>query len=500
MLLSLIVGTTMACDPGPQGLDDTDEIVQNLRDAGFPDSEIDVRDDGEVIVGGDAVVSLVASREMAGVDPDRGIDDFRQYRTTNLVADSIDTICIDGSDMTGLNSTALDNALDNYNDLDLSFRMVRTQGSTRGCDAEIVFEMVPGSAGKAGFPAGGLPYDSVTIGSSIASSGLSVLTHVMTHELGHCVGFRHTDYFDRSISCGVGGAESIAPEGAVHIAGTPTGATFNGSVMNACYNSGSTGDWVPADLTAIDALYQRDTDDLVWQHSSGQVHYWAMKHGTSTGGFNVDLPVGPDWTLRGVGDVNDDGTEDIVWQNSAGQVHYWAMRDGKKLGGYDIDAPVGSAWHLRGVGDLNGDGTADIVWQHTSGQVHYWPIVNGQNAGGVDIGAPVGSGWNLRGVGDVTGDGTDDIVWQTNGGQVHYWPIVDGAKAGGANIGSAVGSAWSLRGVGDVSGDGTDDIVWRHSGGQVHYWPIKNGIQIGGVDIGSVVGSAWFLRGVGSVE
>jgi hypothetical protein len=55
------------------------------------------------------------------------------------------------------------------------------------------------------------------------------------------------------------------------------------------------------------------TDDIVWQHSSGQVHYWPMQNGHRTGGINIHTPVGPDWALRGVGDVNGDGTEDIVW-------------------------------------------------------------------------------------------------------------------------------------------------------------------------------------------
>ena len=31
-----------------------------------------------------------------------------------------------------------------------------------------------------------------------------------------------------------------------------------------------------------------------------------------------------DWSLRGVGDINGDGTDDVVWQHNSGQVHYWA--------------------------------------------------------------------------------------------------------------------------------------------------------------------------------
>jgi hypothetical protein len=33
------------------------------------------------------------------------------------------------------------------------------------------------------------------------------------------------------------------------------------------------------------------TDDIVWQHSSGQVHYWPMQNGHRTGGINIHTPV-----------------------------------------------------------------------------------------------------------------------------------------------------------------------------------------------------------------
>ncbi len=77
------------------------------------------------------------------------------------------------------------------------------------------------------------------------------------------------------------------------------------------------------------------------------------------------------------------------------------MRNGQRLGGFNIHSPVGSEWRLQGVGDVNNDGTDDIIWQHNNGQVHYWPMRNGQRLGGVNIHAPVGSEWRLQGVGDV---------------------------------------------------------------------------------------------------
>jgi hypothetical protein len=245
------------------GLDEeTREIVQNLREAGYPDEEIEVREGGLVFAGGDAEVSLEASREMIGVATRGGERwepeaQFRQYRTFNTVSPAIDTICINGAAYTGTLSTALNNAIANYTNLNLWFDMVRTNGpGGAGCDATITAVLVAGGGGSAGFPSGGLPYGQINIGNQVASYGVNVATHVITHELGHAIGFRHSDYYNRSISCGgFASNEGSAGVGAVHIPGTPATASFNGSVMNACFHGGSNGQWTASDLTALNTLY-----------------------------------------------------------------------------------------------------------------------------------------------------------------------------------------------------------------------------------------------------
>jgi hypothetical protein len=262
-----LVAMALGCSVGPESErelaplepeDAIEEIVDNLVLAGNPESDIEVRDDGTVVLGGDAVVTLEASREMIGHEghDDEDGSDFRQYRTTNVLSASVDTICIDGSAIAGNLSTAVDNAIANYTSLNLSFNMVRTSGMIAGCDALIDLVLVNGTGASAGFPSGGMPFGTVNIGDDILPLyGLAAATHVITHELGHCVGFRHTDYYDRSISCGVSGNEGDAGVGAVQIPGTPATASWNGSVMNACYNAGSTGQWTASDLTALSTLY-----------------------------------------------------------------------------------------------------------------------------------------------------------------------------------------------------------------------------------------------------
>lgn len=56
-------------------------------------------------------------------------------------------------------------------------------------------------------------------------------------------------------------------------------------------------------------------------------------------------------------------TADLLWQNTNGQVHYWVPSGGMPLKNADVRTPVGSDWAMRGIGDVNGDGTDDLVWQ-----------------------------------------------------------------------------------------------------------------------------------------
>src|SRR5882757_1222882 len=111
-LVAMIAVGTTGCSAADSGAPESDstkqsvstnqEIINNLIQAGFPADDIKVVDDA-VFVGGDAVVSLEASREMLQVDPSSSKE---QYRTTNLVGSSVSVICVNGSAYTGTFSTA----------------------------------------------------------------------------------------------------------------------------------------------------------------------------------------------------------------------------------------------------------------------------------------------------------------------------------------------------------------------------------------------------------
>jgi hypothetical protein len=233
-------------------VDETEEIVSNLIQAGFPADDIMIVD-GLVYVGRDAHVTLEASREMIQTVPGHSEE---QYRTTNLVSSTKVKICINPT--SSFNSYSrlsqgLDLAIANYNALSLFFDFVR--GPTTGCNANITAATMSGTGGSAGFPSGGNPYGQINIGTGLQNYSVDVNEHVITHELGHCIGLRHSDYYDRSISCGSGGNEGSAGVGAIHIPGTPTTATVGGSVMNACFRSTESGEFTSSDRVALEYLY-----------------------------------------------------------------------------------------------------------------------------------------------------------------------------------------------------------------------------------------------------
>jgi Dual-action HEIGH metallo-peptidase len=229
---------------------ENEEIVSNLVEAGFPADDIMVVD-GQVYVGRDAHVTLEASREML-----QGAGSQEQYRTTNLVGTGVSKICVNPT--TTFNSysnlsAGLDAAISNYNARGL--RLTFQRGGT-GCTANITAKTTTGTGGSAGFPSGGLPYGTINIGTGLQSYSVGVNKHVISHELGHCIGFRHSDYYNRAISCGGAASnEGDAGVGAILIPGTPSTATVGGSVMNSCFSASSTGTWTSSDITALDYLY-----------------------------------------------------------------------------------------------------------------------------------------------------------------------------------------------------------------------------------------------------
>lgn len=245
----------------------TSEEKTLIAKAGFNENWAEKTSTGSFLIEGDILLSRPQLLEMQNAQPSHNmlIAEEEHYRTYNLVsvpATGQRTITVRlTSGFPGYYSTALDNVINRYNGFNLRIRFSRV---TSGGDIVISAANLGTSGGgcilgqSAGFPtSSGNPASGFTLSnSSCALSYISTADkadEVMAHEMGHCIGFRHTDYKKRS-SCGPGPGEQAGSIGAVHIDGTPTNVSGSyNSWMMACVNGSPS--FSADDVTALNVVY-----------------------------------------------------------------------------------------------------------------------------------------------------------------------------------------------------------------------------------------------------
>ncbi|QHT70214.1 protease [Rhodocytophaga rosea] len=230
----------------------SEETLSKIHKIGFSTQNVQRIDEGYLIEG-----DIVLTEADLNTTPDitllrAGTEE--QYRTTNLVKSLPRNITVSiSSKLPSSYVKALDEALARYNAQNLTITF--TQVSS-GANISIV------SAGgnflaSAGFPtSGGAPYGQIKVNSrAIGNQPQSTVATILAHELGHCIGFRHTDYMNRSYSCGGQAVnEGASSVGAIQIPGTPSGPDA-GSWMLSCIGSGQNRPFNNNDRTALNYLY-----------------------------------------------------------------------------------------------------------------------------------------------------------------------------------------------------------------------------------------------------
>lgn len=238
----------------------SNEVKARISALGFDPVDAVAVDNGYVVEG-DIFLSEEDLNKPAEIHS-LNVANAEQYRTTNLVTGLPRTITVyiktgnGGNNLPTSYGAALDEAINRYNaeNLLLTFTRVYTSGAniniTKGTGSFLA---------SSGFPSGGNPYNSVKVNSNALGSnpGTNYLGTILAHEIGHCIGMRHTDYADRSFSCGGGYAnEGSAGVGAIYIPGTAVGPYDDAtSWMLACISTGQNRPFNANDKTALNYLY-----------------------------------------------------------------------------------------------------------------------------------------------------------------------------------------------------------------------------------------------------
>ena len=230
------------------------EVLDRIYALGFSNKNV-LHDENGYLVEGDIFLTPEDIFGVPGEIKLLRIGSEEQYRTTNLVTALPRTITVSISNkLPASYVAALDEALGRYNALKLRMTFQRVSSNA-------MIDVVKGNGNflaSAGFPtAGGDPFNRVKVNSrAIGNQPQSTIATIIAHELGHCIGFRHTDFMDRSFSCGGQPVnEGASTVGAILIPGTPAGPDPN-SWMLSCIGSGDDRPFNSNDQTALKYLYK----------------------------------------------------------------------------------------------------------------------------------------------------------------------------------------------------------------------------------------------------
>lgn len=267
LVFALVGMSLIACseqdEPAVEDYSVNPEILEKISALGFDiDDQAPVTFDNGYLIEGDIYLT---DEDLNTMGQGSKIATLEQYRTNNLVCGPrIITMYAEEGGRRGYSPAmiaGLDLAIARFNSesLLLTFERISTDNADIRMTRLKKGDERRGILGSAGFPTSDCePYGEIKMSGILESTyNLSVegIATIIAHEMGHCIGFRHTDYFNRSISCGSGGDEGDGGVGAIHIPGTPTGATLSDlSWMLSCTNGGDR-PFNADDKVALDYLY-----------------------------------------------------------------------------------------------------------------------------------------------------------------------------------------------------------------------------------------------------
>ena len=232
-----------------------------IASLGFGTSNIHQTEDGYLVEGDilltDALLNSTPTQSLMR------IANNEQYRTTNLVTVGTSRVInVLVSNLGPAFVSGADLAISRYNALGLRMTFQRVTTGTPDITILGFNQKARGGSitlGSAGFPSAGNPYNTIKMNTNDQAYGanpdINYVGSVIQHEMGHCIGMRHTDYMDRSFSCGgTPTNEGASTVGAVLILGTPSGPDA-GSWMLACTGPSNPRTFNANDVVALNNLY-----------------------------------------------------------------------------------------------------------------------------------------------------------------------------------------------------------------------------------------------------
>ena len=367
----------------------------------------------------------------------------------------------------------------------------------------------------------GQTFYSISEGDVVMRAGLSVsqlvFDEAVAHEVGHTLGFRHSDQGTpasqdavmRSAVTGRFGA-NLGPwdqEAVNHVYGdgtfiagqTPPPPTCTAPAITTQPGSTTITRGTSVTLTVVAS----GTAPLTYQWYVGTSGNTASPTGTNSPSLTVTpTTTTSDWVRvtnscgtansttatitvtvpgRVRGDFNGDGYADLLWRNKrTGENKIWLMQNQNRLNSVALPSVPDVNWRIVGAGDFNGDTMQDIFWHNTAnGQTVVWFMSNTTNTGSATTPTVADLSFRPESVNDWNHDGRADVIWRNYAtGQNIIWFMNGTSISSSAALPGAADPAWHIVGTGDTNNDNNEDIIWRNfsTGQNLIFW--MNGLAV----------------------
>jgi len=366
----------------------------------------------------------------------------------------------------------------------------------------------------------------------------SAFATAMTHELGHAIGWRHSNQnhqtggacnssVEECTSAAVmnstvvtrynytlqpwdiNAAQSVYPGGTCGPSCTPPSITTQpasstisgGSVTLQVVATGTTPlsyQWYIGASGNTANPISGATGSSVMVTPASTTSYWVRVFNScgsvnsATATITVTSNPPPSGAIRSRTDFDGDARADIFWRHTGdGRNQIWYMSGATPTA--IAKASLSLDWTPVAFGDFNGDTRSDILWRHTSGATRVW-LLTSRGTTTVQVSTSIALAWEMQGSGDFNADGRADLLWRNQStGQNVVW-LMNGNTPSVVQFG-VTPTSHRLAATGDFDGDGRFDFLFRTNTGTNYIWFWKTtGVVQQSVNS---LATAWIAQGTG---
>jgi|GEM_PF-228171 len=426
------------------------DIISKLKAAGFVIDEgfrpykNGYLVEGDIFLTVDQITNLETSK---GSSPNFRIEHFR---TNNLVLGGtprLITVYMDPAFSTYMHNACI-TAINRYNAVNLSLRFEKTNSTNADIRIVAIFSQ-SNLLGSSTFPSSGNPGNNIELNTFYYNNNRTDAATTIAHEIGHAVGFRHTDYMNRGFSCSQNANEGTANIGAVHVPGTPT-TPVNGSWMLACSDNRDR-PFTIEDVTSLKSIYGNlnfKTYEFESQVAPGKrldVTSGSTSNGSAVqlyddlnnvnqrwnlidvgnGLYEIEPHVAPGKRLDLKGGINANGAQVQIYDYLNNSNQRWRLID-QGNGYYEIEPAAAPGKRLDVKNAVNANGATLQIWDDLNNTQQRWKLVDPMdNSIYYELEPQVAVGKRLDVVSGSTSNGASLQLWDDLNNNQQRWNLID---------------------------------------------------------------------------